>query len=225
MNHSDYILNRFKICRTKKRKRRIFSIFFLIIGIVSLFFTYCVKIVNPIIYEFSTAEIERLIIKASNSAINLAFSNYDYKDIVSIEYDKEGNISFIKVNQIQINKIISFISMKTQEHIDEKTKIGIFIPIGTCSGIGFLSGKGSEINININPIGNVVSFLKSEFKEAGINQTIHKLYIDIQCEMSIILPFGYKKVTKNLQSLVSESLIIGKIPNIYFQTENLSDFY
>ena len=188
-----------------------------------MFITYCIKIVNPIIYEFSTAEIERLIIKASNNAINIASSNYNYKDIVSIGYDKEGNISFIKAEQTEINKITNFISMQTQEFIDAKMEVGIYIPIGTCTGIGFLSGKGSNINININPIGNVVSFLKSEFKEAGINQTIHKLYIDLQCEMSIVLPFGNKKIVKNIQNLVSESLIVGKIPNIYFQKNNLSD--
>ena len=224
MNSNDYILNRFKQCKLRKRKKRIFSIFILIILILSLLITYSIKVVNPIIYEYSIAQIERLIVKASNSSIESVSNKYNYDDIVSINYDNEGNILFIKANQIKINKITNTISLYTQETLDKISKLGISIPIGTCSGISFLSGRGSNINININPIGNVISLLKSEFQEAGINQTTHKIFIDIKCEISVILPFAVKKVVKNVETLVSESLIVGKIPSIYLNTNNLTDF-
>ena len=225
MNHSNYVLNRFKICKIKKRKRRIFSILLIVILAISLIITYCIKIINPIIYEYTSAEIERLLVKSTNKAIDFIFSKYNYEDLISINYDKEGNISFIKANQIEINKIINSVSIQTQNIIDSSAKVGIFIPIGTCSGIGFLSGKGNNINISIDPIGNVISYLKSEFTQAGINQTLHKIYINVQSEMSIVLPFTFKKVTKNIEILISECLIVGKIPNVYFKTDNLKDFY
>ena len=203
----------------------IFSIFFVLFLVISLIFTYFIKIVNPIIVEFGTAETERMLINSSNLAVQVVLEEYNYDDIFSINYDKDGSITSINANQVKINELSNSLALKAQENIDNKNNISANIPIGTCSGIGFLAGRGAPIELYLNPIGNISCEIKTEFLEAGINQTIHKLILNVKGKISLVLPFTTKKINSEIQVLISECLIVGKIPNAYLGFSNIKDFF
>lgn len=214
-NDCEYIKNRFKIYKVKQKKRKILSIIFIIFLIIFSFITYLTKIVNPLVFNYASAQIEKLIAKSSNQAIESVTLNFQYNDIVDIKYDGENEVSSIIYNQMKINEIASKLIFLAQKEINSVAKQGINIPIGTCTGIAFLTGKGNDINFSINPIGDVVCSFNSDFKQAGINQTLHKVYINIKTEISLILPFGFRKIEKTTQFLLSECVIVGKIPDVY----------
>lgn len=224
ISNSSYILKRFKICKLKNKRKKIVLVITMLIILLSLIFTYFSKVINPIILQYSNAEIEKFLIKSMNYSITHNISNTDYGNIVKINYDKEGNIISLHANQILINEISIKLANLVQEEIDKKSKMGIEIPVGTCSGIGFLSGLGQKVTIAINPIGNAFCEFKSEFNQAGISQTRHEIFVKLTSEIDLTLPFIHKKITKNISLLLSECIIIGKVPTTYLNIGNLKDF-
>lgn len=77
--------------------------------------------------------------------------------------------------------------------------------------------------IRISTIGNVETDLKSEFTSQGINQTLHRVYLQVVCEVSILTP--YDDITEKItnQVLIAENVIIGKIPNTYYNLNGLNN--
>ena len=61
--------------------------------------------------------------------------------------------------------------------------------------------------------------LKSEFSSSGINQTLHRIYLQIECEVSILTPFKTIDEKIENQVLLVEAVIIGTTPNTYYNFE------
>ena len=70
--------------------------------------------------------------------------------------------------------------------------------------------------------GNLDTELKSEFVAAGINQTLHKIYLEVKCNVSILTPFETIEEQIVNQVLLAEGLIVGEVPNSYYNLEGLS---
>lgn len=220
---NEYIESRFKKYRTKKIKRRIFIVIILLIFLLYLIFLYFAKTINPIIIAYGESEIQKMLVKSSTKAVSDISSSLSYDEFIKIIYDKNEDIIAIHSDIVKINQVSNSLAKTTQDELDNFLKLGINIPLGTCSGIAFLSGKGSNISFSVNPIGNAVCNFYTTFEEAGINQTSHKIFVSIETEASLILPFSLKKVKKSTNYLISESVIVGKIPNVYLNAKSLVD--
>lgn len=70
--------------------------------------------------------------------------------------------------------------------------------------------------------GTVETDLRSEFKEAGINQTLHRIYLEVRCNVSILTPYDTINETITNQVLLTEGLIIGNIPDTYYSLQGLN---
>ena len=70
--------------------------------------------------------------------------------------------------------------------------------------------------------GTVETDLKSEFNEAGINQTLHRIYLEVRCHVSILTPYDTIEETITNQVLLAEGVIIGNIPDTYYNLEGLN---
>ena len=112
--------------------------------------------------------------------------NVKYEDLVQIDKDNQNNISMIKFDVIEMNLLASDIAYNIQQELNKIQKENISIPLLSLFGIKYLSGFGPKINIKLIPIGNVITDVKSSFEEAGINQTIHRIYLDVTCIVNIV---------------------------------------
>ena len=145
--------------------------------------------------------------------------NYNYDSMFSIEKDEEGNVSMIQMNMYRVNIIISDIAYNIQEQMKKPENSAISIPIGTFLGIDLLSGYGPNVKMRVVLLGTVETDLKSEFIAQGINQTLHRVYLQIDCPVQILS--SYKTIEENIsnQSLLAENVIVGKIPSTYYNLE------
>ena len=92
---------------------------------------------------------------------------------------------------------------------------------GSFTGIHLLSGRGPGVKIRISSIGNVETDLRSEFISQGINQTLHRVYLQVKCEVNILTPFQNINREITNQVLLAENVIVGKIPSTYYNLEGL----
>ena len=82
---------------------------------------------------------------------------------------------------------------------------------------------GPDITIKMMTDGNVITDLKSEFKEAGINQTLHRVYLEVVWNVTILTPYETITETITNQVLLIEGVIVGNIPDAYYNLQGLNE--
>ena len=65
----------------------------------------------------------------------------------------------------------------------------------------------------------------SYFQSAGINQTLHKIYIDVYADVSIVTPIDQPTIQVKAEVLVCENLIVGKILDSYLNLYGSEEMY
>ena len=222
-----YSRGRFKIFKPKKynffkRPRTKFKIFYIeviIVAIITLMAIY--KSIDPIFETACSDEAKSIATKITNDDSTKVIEKYNYNDLFSVERDKNGNIQMIKANIFTIDLLTSDIAALIQEDIDKSSSSEVPINIGSFTGIKILSGIGPNIKIKISSSGNVATDLRSEFIEKGINQTIHRVYLQIDCSVNILTPMKSIERTISNQVLLAENVIIGQIPSTYYNLDGI----
>lgn len=204
----------------KKRNRFKFKRFLVFmtafILIISLYLYYK-NIVCGRIFDICNSYAQSYCAEALNQSIMQSTKeNLNYGEITTIEKNSQGEIVLINLNSQKINTISSELVSNTFKILKEKFSNGIKIPILLFSGIDILSGYGTLVNLKTINVINVNCDFKSEFKSVGINQTLHSIYVIINCDVKIEVPFNKMQNTVETKALISETVIIGKVPEIYF---------
>jgi sporulation protein YunB len=201
-------------CKRKGKKR--FFVFFLIVAIlIIIFLSYKNLVVNQII-SIAKSQINLYVTTSVNNAVLQSLeTNIDYYDIVTVSKDNQGNITLMSIDNVKTNTINRKISLISQQKLKEYENKGIPIPIGTFLGIPIFSGIGKEINLKILAVGNVVCDFVSNFVSVGVNQTLHSLYVKVTSTINLDIPLSYSKITSETSVLLCEAVLVGKVPEIY----------
>ncbi|MBQ7340106.1 MAG: sporulation protein YunB [Clostridia bacterium] len=184
--------------------------------IIFLFIFYNEKIIEPNVREICQDKIYSINSKCVNDAI-LECLNYgvNYEDLIIIEKNQQNEITLMSANSIFMNKIAREILDKVSENIENKLKNGVNIPIFAFSGLELLSGYGKEINFKSISISSVNCNFTSDFKSAGINQTLHNIYLEIKTIINVDFPTDKYDEEFSTKVLLTEAVLVGKIPEIY----------
>lgn len=204
----------------KKSNKKIFK--FLLIIIISVVTAVTViKSINPIIEKLCVDKAKSIATLICNSETTKIINNYKYEDLVTIYKDDNNNITMIKSNITPINLIISDVAENIQKRINQMESSEISIKLGSLTGSKILSGRGPDIPIKLSSVGNVETDFRSEFKAAGINQTLHRIYLQVDCKISILTPYSSIEEKISNQVIIAENVIVGNIPSTYYNLEGL----
>ena len=205
--------------RWKGNKIRLFVFIFFAVILLGI---YYFKIVMPIVKTYSKAEINSVTEKAINIAVsNVVNRTIRYDTLIDITYNSAGEIASFSANQHEINSITREIVKETQYQMNTLGEDGVNINSGTFTGIPFFIGRGPIVKLKLMPIGVVNSNFKSEFKSVGINMTKHSLFLYVDVHVNVVMPVSsYEFYTTN-QILLAESVIVGKVPEVYFNGANI----
>ena len=204
-----------------RKKYKIIAFFILILTVI---FLYCKYLLIPVVIRNTESQIKSYATKSINYAIAETMNQgVNYGDLINIVNDNNGNVSFIEANSVRINILSKSMSKVVMQNFLEFIKIPIKIPMGSFFGISILSGMGPKIAFNVSPYGEVLCSFSSNFDSAGINQTYHKLYLTILLKINVVFPFQKLSVVSDSEVLLCETLIIGKIPEVYLNSGSLTE--
>ena len=202
-------------------KNKVFAFFAVIIILLILYARY---LAIPIVINNTESQIQSNATKSINYAVAEAMNqNVSYGDFVKIVKDHNDNVSFIEANSVRINLLSKTMSKIVMLNFLELSKRPIKIPIGSFSGLSMFAGFGPKIAFAVSPFGEVLCSFSSNFESAGINQTYHKLYLIISLKIYIVFPLRRLQVTSSSEVLLCETLIIGKIPEVYLNSGSLTE--
>ena len=217
-------LPKFFIINNKRniRHKKLFKIFF-ILFIFILIFGVAVKAVTPVFNRLCSDKAKSIATIITNDETTNAIKDYRYSDFIIIHKDNNGNILMIESNMKNINIVISDVANRIQKSINNTEAEDVCISLGSFTGVSILSGRGIKVPIRISTIGNVKTNVRSEFISQGINQTLHRLYLDIESEISVLTPFNTINETIKNQLILAENIIVGEIPETYYDLNGISE--
>ena len=195
----------------------------LILVLVRALFTvvYLIKTIGPTFNQLCLSEAKSTATQIVHETIDEVMEKYGYNDLITTVKDKDGKIVSMQANIAVMNKIVSQIALKIQEKIDNQDSRDISIRLGTFTGITLLSGRGPKVPIRISSIGNLDTKISSEFTSAGINQSIHRIFANINCKIDVLTPFNTISSQIEEKVILAENVIIGEIPENYLELGNL----
>lgn len=210
-------------------KPKIFRVVIAITGFIAIFIfctVYFRANIVPTVMDSSVAQMRAITTNAVNiAATSVLNDGLTYDQLFEIEKDKDGKIAMIKANSPQINKIAREIANLAQANLDSLGTQEIQISAGTFTGLALLMGFGPDVTIKITPIGTATCDFVSYFQSAGINQTLHKIYIDVYADVSIVTPIDQPTIQVKAEVLVCENMIVGEIPDTYLNMKSINEMY
>jgi sporulation protein YunB len=121
----------------------------------------------------------------------------------------------IQANTVVMNKLASETSLEIQKVIKGIGVTYLKIPISSILGSQIFANTGPRINVDIQTAGTVYVDFYTDFEEAGINQTRLKIYLIVKTDVQIVIPLATNKVDVTTHIPVSETIIVGDVPESY----------
>ena len=89
------------------------------------------------------------------------------------------------------------------------------VPIGTVIGGVLLMGRGPVIEIRYLPVGSAQLRVRSRLQSAGVNQVLYQVVLEVDMDMTVVLPGGNKHMACDQTLVLEEVLISGQVPYVY----------
>lgn len=144
-------------------------------------------------------------------------SQIEYKDIVIVHKDDKGHIVLLQPNTIMLNKMMSDTVIEITHSLNDLQEENIPIPLGQLTGSKMLGAAGPKLNVRIIPAGQINVEVLNKFEQAGINQTRHLIYFQIDHTLRIAVPFMADEIKVRSIIPLAETIIIGDVPQTYVE--------
>lgn len=214
----------------KRLGRRLIAIAMIMLGIVFLLDLR----VRPIIEKVTAYQSKILATQIINEAVyeEISSEEFDYASFVTIVYDDSNQVSSIKSDMANINRMKTLITQNINCKLEQMKQQELSISFGTITGVHMFYGKGPELCFSVMPEGYVETALLSVFSDAGINQTLHRLVLEVKTDVSPIIPGYTQSVEVKGQFVIAETIIVGDVPDAYTHVisgssdliENINDY-
>ena len=216
---SDKLYARKRICIPNLKFKKINRIKFFVWLIFIIIFAAVASFLYaafPIFKASCESAAGSLATNITNESVMEVMQNYTYKDLMNVQKESNGKINLLEANIVTINQVISQIVSKIQKRIDKSPTTNVFINMGSVSGISNLKTMGPQFDIELETAGRIVSNVRTEFESVGINQTLHKIYVELNTNIGILTPYG--SFTRNFETsvLLTQAIIVGEVPQTYY---------
>ena len=212
--------------RFRRHLRRYIGILLFLLLLFLAFYLFFARL-QPLMGDLAVARVSNQASKLVSSAINEAIlsGEVDYARLIDFEKDDTGKVTALKSNMAEFNRLQTQIDSNILQHLSEVSLSTLSVPVGTLTGITLLSGRGPVINVKMQSVGSSTSRFENEFSSAGINQTKHRIVLNVDVRISILLPGTKTSTTVSNSYVVAETVIVGSVPETYtyFHSDQVQD--
>ena len=191
------------------------SICIIIIFFIAVFVYFEIK-VSPFMSDYTIMKGKQTMTELFSETVNekMKEMNLSYDKLMNITYSQNGEVQSLNTDVITVNKLKNEVTAELSEKLSGEFEYVVELPIGSIINTEFLSGSGKTIEFNNTVTGDVKSEFRSEFETGGVNQTIHRLYIDITGDLLIIGGGEQEPIELTTSVLVGETVLVGNVPTI-----------
>lgn len=154
------------------------------------------------------------------AARDLQERGVDYSDFVTITRNEAGEITALSADMARLNLLRAELSAHLLERLED-SRLELTIPVGSLLPLEPTWARGPELHLRALALGTASAEFESEFTSAGINQTRHRLWLELSVPVTVLLPGGGEELTVDSRLCVAETVIVGQVPQTWFQTGGL----
>lgn len=168
---------------------------------------------RPSLEAIAAARAKVIATQAINDAISTKIAQeIKYGLLITVHTDFNGKPSWAQVNTMEVNRIVAATTLRVQESLTAIRGEIVRIPLGQAFHSEFLSSMGPKIPFTIIPVGTVNVEVTDAFEQAGINQTRHKIYLEVYTDVQIVIPFVTSTVGVTSQVPIADVTYLGEVP-------------
>ena len=193
-------------------KNKIAIIFLLILIIMFFVLNQLNKIASPILLQEAVKESYNFITKTVNTSVKTVVTeklNPDELCLVSIDFDPTT-----------VNIVLSTIALEIEQNINNLPSKAYSIPFGIVLRNSFLSNLGPNIPVKLKLVGSIVNNVSTKVTNYGINNALIELYVDIEINVHVVLPFISDDIKVLTSVPLALKLVRGNVPEYYAGNSN-----
>lgn len=179
------------------------------------------SVVRPLVVDIAQLKVKNAVALIIDEAVarTLERDTVSYQDIALIQTDGGGRVMAITTDSVKLNSLRSEIVQEIILRTDALDAAQLGIPLGSLTGLVYASEWGPAIPVRILSVAAADGDFRNEFTSAGINQTLHRIILDITVEIRLIIPGGTAETSVHASVSLAETVIVGEVPQAYLQLQ------
>ena len=199
----------------RKKAARVAVVLLLLSAAGVLFLEFKVR---PVTRSIALVQAKSYAVAAINETVSEVLDEMQItpESLETVSVQEGGRLTSLSTNTVQANKLKNMITLRVQEAIQDIRNKRTDVPLGTIIGSDLWGGMGPGIPVCISLSGSVSSDFEETLESGGINQTVHKLSLRINVQLSVLTPSGTLSENVTTSVLIGETVIIGSTPQGMF---------
>ncbi len=212
------------IGRPRRKKRRLLRLLVLLCLLLIPLFALQ-RQVGHYVTAVCRGDTALVFASALNSAMakELQTDTLDYSQLIHLTFDPAGNVVSLSADMPSLLSLRTAICRDIYADFINQTPLQVQVPIGALTGIDLLASRGATLQVRVTPARSFRAYFTSEFYEAGINQTLHRIVFCAEADYTLLLPSGQKQFTVKETYCVAETVLLGAVPDAYTKINRLTD--
>lgn len=180
----------------------------------------------PTIMAIAEAKAVQISVAAVNDAVRtkIVSRKIRYEDLIEIHKDNAGRVVLVQANAVKITEMASDVAVTVEKTLASLPREEFTIPLGQVLGSQILANYGPRIKVRIVPIGSVKVGMLEKFEAAGINQTRHRFFLQLDTAVRVVIPLQKKEVRIKSEIPLVENLIVGSVPSTFVSIPGLAEW-
>lgn len=179
---------------------------------------------RPVVAEIAAAQAQNSMTAVVENAVSagLAARQVSYSDFVTIQRDEKGAVTALTTDMARMNLLRTELTAAILEALEEVDISGVQVPLGSLFDLEPLWAKGPTLKARAMTVGTVRAEFDSQLTSAGVNQTLHRIWMEVTVPMTLLLPGGEVEVPLDTRLCVAETVIVGQVPDTYLQLDGIN---
>ena len=202
----------------RRRRRRIWlALPLLVLAALVLAWRSLLPAIEDLAAAEATDEASDLIAEAITAQMELEDISYD--DLIVLERDAGGRILALRTDMNQLGRLRNETLAIINERILDEGETELGVPLGSILLPALFSGKGPRLPVRVLTVSNSDAEFHSSFQAAGINQTMHRITMEVAMNVTLLTPAGTQTLRVDSGVVVAETILIGQVPSTLIHTE------
>ena len=152
---------------------------------------------RPALANLAETRINSIATEAMNQAITESLNSGSDYDCLITSYDNGEKVYMLQADARRMNLLASECCAAAQKRIAEVGEQGVSLPLGTVSGITYLTGRGPR--------------------------SLYRVNLRLTASIRLIMPGISRSIKVSSEAAIAESIIVGEVPQVYTNVESTDD--
>ncbi len=179
--------------------------------------------------NFAATHVATTLSRAVSHAAMRVLEEYNitYDQVANLSRNEQGLVSSIEINSNAINHFKSSLTEAVVKELAGYKIVTFKIPVSAAFGVYYSYLAYPKISYTVSVSTAVFTELRNEFKDAGINQVLHRITVKVGTRGQLAMLKEKSSIDESTDFTLAETVIVGATPdaftNIDYANEDIVD--